>query len=104
MALAAHHHAVPVVCIAGTFKLCPIFPHAGQDTLNDLRSPDTVVDYTKMGDPRWAQDVEYINPVHDYIRPDLISLYVTNAGSFQPSFIYRLLAEYYHSDDWESFD
>jgi translation initiation factor eIF-2B subunit beta len=29
---------------------------------------------------------------------------VTNNGSFKPSYIYRLLAEYYHADDWESFD
>ena len=50
------------------------------------------------------KDVEFVNPVHDYIAPELINLYVTNAGAFQPSYIYRLLAENYHSDDWESFE
>ena len=50
------------------------------------------------------EDVELINPVHDYIPPDLIKLYVTNIGGFQPSYIYKLLAEYYHPDDWQSFE
>jgi translation initiation factor 2B subunit (eIF-2B alpha/beta/delta family) len=32
-----------------------------------------------------------------------VTLYVTNVGSFKPDFIYRLLAENYHCDDWRSF-
>lgn len=103
VALAAQHHSVPVVCITGIFKLCPIFPHDGQDTLNDLVSPSAVLDYADMKDVV-LRDVEFVNPVRDYIAPQYIHLYVTNVGSFQPSFIYRLLAEYYHSDDWELFD
>lgn len=102
IALAAHNNAVPVVCITGMFKLCPMYPHEGQDTLNDLVSPSNVMDFCEMGDSQMAQ-VELINPVHDYIKPEHVSLYVTNVGSFQPSYIYRLLAEYYHSDDWKSF-
>jgi translation initiation factor eIF-2B subunit beta len=102
--LGASQNAVPVVCLTGIFKLTPMFPHEGQDTLNDLLSPSSVVDYAEQnGNPAMA-DVDFVNPVHDYIRPELINLYVTNVGSFQPSYIYRLLAEYYHSDDWESFE
>jgi translation initiation factor eIF-2B subunit beta len=103
VALAAHHNSVPVVCVTGMFKLCPIYPHEGQDTLNDLVSPSSVKDYAGMSD-KLLQDVEFVNPVHDYIKPEHINLYVTNVGSFKPSYIYRLLAEYYHADDWESFD
>uniref|UniRef100_A0A7S3LDB3 Translation initiation factor eIF2B subunit beta n=1 Tax=Amphora coffeiformis TaxID=265554 RepID=A0A7S3LDB3_9STRA len=103
VASAANHHSVPVVCITGIFKLCPVFPHEGQDTLNDLLSPAAVMDYTALTDRKIA-DVEFVNPLHDYIQPNQISLYVTNVGSFQPSFIYRLLAECYHTDDWASFD
>ena len=103
VALAAHYNSVPVVCVTGIFKLCPIFPHEGQDTLNDLISPSAIVDFSEMKDVRlW--DVDILNPVRDYIKPEYISLYATNVGSFQPSFIYRLLAEYYHSDDWDLFD
>jgi translation initiation factor eIF-2B subunit beta len=100
VALAAKQNSVPVVAVAGMFKLCPLYPHEGQDTLNDLISPSSVVDYSLMGDPVLSE-VEFVNPVHDYITPQLIDLYVTNIGGFQPSYIYRLLAEYYHSDDWE---
>lgn len=104
VALAAHHNSVPVVCATGLFKLCPRYPHEGQDTLNDLLSPSSVLDYTTViSDPLLA-DVELVNPVHDYIEPEYISLYICNVGSFQPSFIYRVLAEYYHTDDWESFE
>jgi translation initiation factor eIF-2B subunit beta len=103
VALAAKHNSVPVVTVAGMFKLCPMYPHEGQDTLNDLISPSSVLDYNLMGDPVLS-DVELVNPVHDYIPPQLIDLHVTNIGGFQPSYIYRLLAEYYHSDDWEAFE
>ncbi|EED91107.1 predicted protein [Thalassiosira pseudonana CCMP1335] len=103
VALAAKQNSVPVVTVAGMFKLCPMYPHEGQDTLNDLISPSSVVDGSLMSDPVLSE-VEFVNPVHDYIPPQLIDLYVTNIGGFQPSYIYRLLAEYYHSDDWEAFE
>lgn len=103
VALAAHHNSVPVVCVTGLFKLCPMYPHEGQDTLNDLLSPSQVMDVQELRDPLML-NVEIVNPVHDYIKPELIKLYITNVGSFQPSFTYRLLAEYYHADDWESFE
>ena len=103
VALAARHNSVPVVCTTGMFKLCPMFPHEGQDTLNDLVSPSSVIDYAEVNKLGW-RDVEFVNPVHDYIKPEYINLYIMDGGSFQPSFIYRLLAEHYHSDDWASFD
>lgn len=103
VSLAAKSNSVPVVVVTGMFKLCPLFPHEGQDTLNDLVSPCSIVEYAEMNESL-IEDVEFINPVHDYISPELISLYVTNIGAFQPSYIYRLLAENYHSDDWKSFE
>lgn len=103
VALAAAHNSVPLVCLTGMFKLCPMYPHEGQDTLQDLVSPSSVIEYAEMSDQVMSK-VEFINPVHDYIPPNLINLYVTNIGAFQPSYIYRLLAEYYSNDDWGSFD
>lgn len=47
--------------------------------------------------PRCAPQV--LNPAYDYIPPNLVDLYITNMGGLQPSYIYRLLAEYYHRDD-----
>ena len=111
VALAAYYQRVPVVCVTGLlYKLCPLYPHEGQDTvLQDLGSPvpELVRDFAELhndDDENNCWDgVELIHPRHDYIQPQHISLYITNVGSFQPSFIYRLLAENYHSDDWESF-
>lgn len=110
VALAASQNSVPLVVLTGMFKLCPIFPHEGQDTLQDLVSPSSVVDYADLAEGGGGVEgtvmdgVELINPVHDYIPPELIRLYVTNIGAFQPSYIYRLLAEYYHKDDYETFE
>ena len=42
-----------------------------------------------------------LNPAYDYVPPELVSLYVTNMGAHQPSYIYRLLAEYYAPEDYQ---
>lgn len=39
------------------------------------------------------------NPAFDYVPPDLVSLLITNIGAYHPSYVYRLLQEYYHPDD-----
>jgi translation initiation factor eIF-2B subunit beta len=101
VALAAAENAVPVVCLTGIYKLTPTFPHEDQDTLNDLLSPSSIIDYASS--QGMGGSVDFVNPLHDYVRPELVKLYVTNVGSFQPSYIYRLLSEYYHQDDWAAF-
>lgn len=35
------------------------------------------------------------SPMFDYIPPHLISLFVTDTGGYTPSYVYRLLTEYY---------
>ena len=40
-----------------------------------------------------------INPAYDYIPPDLISLFVTDTGCHSPSYVYRLISEYFASED-----
>mmetsp|Transcript_14499 Transcript_14499/g.21536 ORF Transcript_14499/g.21536 Transcript_14499/m.21536 type:complete len:388 (+) Transcript_14499:48-1211(+) len=97
IALAAHELCVPVVCVAGMYKLCPLFPH-DQDTFNFLLSPVSVLSYKNF--EAIPSCVEVLNPAFDYIPPELVSLYMTNIGGHQPSYIYRLLAEYYHRDDY----
>ncbi len=37
---------------------------------------------------------------YDYVRPHLITLFVTSNGGVQPSYIYRILQENYHRDDY----
>ena len=85
-ALAAHRMAVPVTCVTGaSYQLCPMYPHQGQDTLQEWLAPPRL-DISSMEKGR----VDCIVPRHDYIDPQLLTLYITNVGSFTPSFIYRL--------------
>ncbi|CAN0568751.1 unnamed protein product, partial [Ectocarpus sp. 12 AP-2014] len=84
VALAANDLSVPVVCVTGLFKLCPLFPH-DQDTFNCLLSPAAVMSFK---DKDSMKNVEVLNPAYDYIPPNLVDLYITNMGGLQPSYIY----------------
>ncbi len=83
--------SVPVVCVTGLFKLCPVFPH-DNDSFNMLLSPSAVANHSEEG-------LEIINPKYDYVPPELVDLYITNIGGHQPSYINRLVAEHYHTQD-----
>jgi translation initiation factor eIF-2B subunit beta len=102
VAIAARHHAIPVHCVTGLFKLCPKYPHERQDTFNELLGLEPINCSDKKLESL-LHEVEYINPSNDYIEPRYVNLYITNVGSFQPSFIYRMLAENYYADDWDFF-
>ncbi|CAM9237482.1 unnamed protein product [Ectocarpus sp. 8 AP-2014] len=91
VALAANDLSVTVVCVTGLFKLCPLFPHE-QDMSDCLLSPEAVLSFK---DKDSMKNVEALNPTYAYIPPNLVDLYMANIGGLQPSYIYRLLAEYY---------
>lgn len=96
LALAAQYHSVPFVCVTGLLKLCPLYPH-DQDTFNDLLSPTAVLSFEEAD---VMDAVEVLNPEFDYVPPQLVDLFVTNAYGVQPSYVYRLLAEYYSPEDY----
>ena len=37
----------------------------------------------------------------EYVPPDLVTLFISNLGGHGPSYVYRLLSEFYHPDDYE---
>eukprot|EP01114_Cavostelium_apophysatum_P021428 TRINITY_DN7469_c0_g1_i1.p1 TRINITY_DN7469_c0_g1~~TRINITY_DN7469_c0_g1_i1.p1 ORF type:complete len:361 (-),score=62.78 TRINITY_DN7469_c0_g1_i1:18-1100(-) len=95
VALAAKHYNVPFVVCTGLYKLSPLYPF-DQDTFNDLKSPSAIMQFEE------ADTLEHVhvqNPAYDYVPPELVSLYVTNFGGHSPSYVYRLLAEYYNPED-----
>ncbi|BDA45541.1 probable translation initiation factor eIF-2B subunit beta [Coccomyxa sp. Obi] len=111
VALAAKRHAVPFVVLVGLHKLSPLFPHDPSITFNDFKSPSDVMDFSMVAEVLDAEagsaDVSgeqlYVhapNPVFDYVPPELISLFVTDTGGYTPSYVYRLLAEYYSREDY----
>lgn len=69
--------------------------------LNDFRSPAEIVDYdvlTEASDA--AAGIHVANPSTDYVPPHLVSLLVTDLGGYNPSFVYRLLDEFYSKEDY----
>ena len=44
-------------------------------------------------------NVHVESPGYDYIPPELVDLFVTNLGGHNPSYIYRLLVEFYNPED-----
>jgi len=94
LALAAEHASVPLVACAGLYKLTPLFP-SGPESFNMLLSPQPMVQYEEG-----LSGVHVPNPAYDYVPPELVSLLITNSGPSHASYIYRLLAEYYHQEDY----
>ena len=42
--LAAHHHAIPVICLSALYKLTPVYA-LDNNTFNELGSPDQMLSY-----------------------------------------------------------
>ncbi|EFJ06519.1 hypothetical protein SELMODRAFT_186716 [Selaginella moellendorffii] len=102
VALAARRHAVPFVVLTGLHKLCPLYPHNPSVVLNELKSPSQVLDFGEMSDCLDGTDgspVHVVNPMFDYVPPELISLFITDSGGHNPSYVYRLVAEIYSPED-----
>ena len=90
--LAAQHHSVPLVACAGLYKLTPLFPSGRELQRATLARPMLQYD-------EGLANVHAPNPAYDYVPPELVALLITNSGPSHASYIYRLLAEYYHQED-----
>ncbi|KAM3708321.1 hypothetical protein ACJW31_02G088400 [Castanea mollissima] len=105
VALAARKHAVPFVVVTGTHKLCPLYPNNPGVPLNEMRSPSEVLSFEQFSDcmdyriGTGAPQLLVVNPAFDYVPPELVSLFITDIGGYCPSYMYRLIADYYSSDD-----
>ncbi|KAK6163048.1 hypothetical protein DH2020_002889 [Rehmannia glutinosa] len=105
VALAAQRHAVPFVVLAGVHKLCPLYPHNPEVLLNELKSPSELLDFGEFSDcldfgsGTGSPLLHVVNPVFDYVPPNLVSLFITDTGGHNPSYMYRLIADYYSADD-----
>jgi len=65
-------------------------------------SPGGLGDKRKVphGADNLAPSVHVPNPEYDYVQPHYISLFVTDLGGYTPSYVYRLLAEFYDRKDY----
>ncbi|OQV25373.1 Translation initiation factor eIF-2B subunit beta [Hypsibius exemplaris] len=99
IALAAKHYSVPLVVCAAMFKLSPQYLCTyDQDAFNKFVTPEDVMSYAEG---EILSKVHLVNPVFDYVPPELVTLFISNIGGNAPSYVYRLLTELYHPDDDE---
>lgn len=104
-ALAAQRHAVPFVVLAGSHKLCPLYPHSPEVLLNELKSPSDLLDFGEFSDcmdfgsGNGVPLLHVVNPMFDYVPPKLVSLFITDTGGHNASYMYRLIADYYSAND-----
>jgi translation initiation factor eIF-2B subunit beta len=95
IALAAKYYNVDFLVVTGLYKLCPIFAFH-QDTINDYSSPESILGYTES----ILQEINVENPKYEYVPPELVTLLITNDQGYHPSYIYRLLSEFYRQEDY----
>ena len=74
IASAARYHSTPVCILTPMYKLTPVFPE-NDDSFNQLANPDNIFPYEDEG----ACQTNVINPLYDYVSPQLVSLLITNA-------------------------
>ncbi|WWC73822.1 uncharacterized protein I206_107794 [Kwoniella pini CBS 10737] len=100
-ALAAKTHSKPVVITTGQFKFAPAWNLYHDYAAVDFQSPANVIGLIGNGGGGGKEGTEVVDPYFDYIRPELVQLFVTNEGDHSPSYIYRLIKEAYDEEDVE---
>ena len=76
--LAAKAHSKPVVVTTGQFKFAPAWNLFHEYGAVDFKPPGEVAGHDGAGGGGGFDGVEVVNPYYDYIRPDLVNLFVTN--------------------------
>ncbi|KAI9642933.1 GCD complex subunit gcd7 [Ciborinia camelliae] len=95
IAKAAKFHKVSVIVVSGVYKLSPEYPFEFE-SLIEYGDPGNAVGFE---DGEFVDKVEVDNPLFDYVPPDLVDFYITNLGTHAPSYLYRIVADHYKSED-----
>lgn len=95
LACQAAHLRCPVLMMAGTFKLSVLYPY-DVESLIEVGNSGKVIDFA---DPELMDKLDVVNPLFDYVKPELIDVVVTTDGSYSPNFVYRLVLDNYSTLD-----
>ena len=106
------YYSVPVMVTASMHKLTPYhFTECDQETIATFVSPQDILrggsggGINGIANGKITSKIHAINPLFEYIPPELVTLFITNMSSyslsFAPSYVYRVLSELYHPDDYE---
>ncbi|KAK4896592.1 GCD complex subunit gcd7 [Elasticomyces elasticus] len=94
--LAAKEHCVPVVVLAGVYKLSPVYPF-DEEGMVEYGDPSKVLGFAEDG--RFSNNVDIINPLSDFVGAEGVGLYVTNLGGVAPGWLYRVVGDHYRGED-----
>jgi translation initiation factor eIF-2B subunit beta len=97
IATAAKMHQTPVIVLSGVYKLSPIYPFDVEELI-EYGDASRVIP-PQESDTDWSKRVEVMNPLYDYVPADLVGLYITNLGGHAPSYLYRIVADHYNTED-----
>ncbi len=78
-ATAARAHSTTVMVCAGQFKLTPLWNLYHEYGALDFDDPSGVLGFEE-GD--LVDKVDVVNPYYDYVRPELVDVYVTNEYAY----------------------
>ncbi|KAI9638758.1 uncharacterized protein MKK02DRAFT_21665, partial [Dioszegia hungarica] len=105
--LAARAHSKPVVVVTGQYKFAPVwnmnFEHGSLDFQGGSAFAASAGEGGReegMGARNW-EGVEVESAYWEYVRPELVDLFVTNEGDHAPSYIYKLIKEAYDEEDMD---
>ena len=104
IATVAKQFNIPFIVLCGLHQLSPQYIF-NKSTIqqygasNDLIPLNSVIYIDNTAEQNKAP-FNIINPLYDYVPPELISLFITNVGGHHPSYLYRLMSEYYDTEDY----
>jgi translation initiation factor eIF-2B subunit beta len=74
IAQAARAHQTPVVVLSGVYKLSPIYPFAVEELI-EFGDSGKMANYE---DAEFVDKIDVVNPLYDYVPPELVNLYISN--------------------------
>ena len=88
------------MALTGVYKISPDWGWVRPERLTgeNQGSVAQVVNFAQAR--RLAEDAEILNPLWDYVPPNYLDVIITNVGEHPPSYVYRLIQENYHEEDY----
>lgn len=118
IATVAKHYNKPVIVLTAIHNISPLYTFNNHnnmyqtygdannllplDIINNINNNDN--NHSKEKDNTITNNNSYItvtNPLYDIVKPEYITLFITNIGGQPTAYIYRLLTEYYHTVDYD---
>ena len=94
IAITAHFYKIPVLVLAGVFKISPQYPFNTATLLSNRNAGNQAED-----DDRERIGIQ--NHIDDFLAADLVDLYISNVGAHASSSLSRIINDHYRNADLE---